>query len=278
MHACCCVCACVCACVSLRLVDCDRIYSPTCSSSLSQCRAVDVGQNILLVRFLSSLSSLVFLSLFLLFFFFTSPSVSPPVPLPIRSYLFPLSFGWHLIISLFPLPSFLLPPFVFFFFFFFGSFSLSNLMFVLLLSSFSVFPPSSRISFTVLSSPCSLSSPLLLPLISSLVSLFPCSPLYLFSFLSFFSSSCLFSFIPRHARHVFNYSGLDYTLKMWHWRATSYLLSPKEIYRRPACDAARFLPALVLFTCFLRRLSYFDAGRCVVVRRKRGGRSISLMQ
>lgn len=39
------------------------------------------------------------------------------------------------------------------------------------------------------------------------------------------SLTCSFFSSPLNACHVFNYSGVDYMLKMWHWRANGYLLS-----------------------------------------------------
>lgn len=63
---------------------------------------------------------------------------------------------------------------------------------------------------------------LLLSLLCSISSLLPFLISSFFHFLFVFSP--LLSFIPWHARHVFNYEGLDYILKMRHWRANSYLL------------------------------------------------------
>lgn len=64
--------------------------------------------------------------------------------------------------------------------------------------------------------------------ISSAPLLFPIS-----SFHPFFLSTCLFSFpflsfILWHARHIFNYLGPDYMLKMWHWRGKQLLTLPKK--------------------------------------------------
>lgn len=234
-----------------------------------KCRAVDVGQNIWLVRFLSCLSPLSRPFLSPLFVpslpFVTSPSVSPPVPLasPFKTTFFPSP-----LYSAFSSPCFLQPPLL-----------SSPLLLFLLLSRFllslsTLLHPLCRF----LSSPCFLFFSLVsTPLVSSLLLsffpfpcpvsssclLFPLSsrlsctllvsprltiyplPVYfclLFSSLSFSLSSPLSSHLGMLATYSITLDLITCLKCDIEGRTATY--SPKEIYRCPAYDAARFLPAL----------------------------------
>lgn len=245
---------CMCVSVSLHLVDCDRIYSPTCSSSLSRmqsrrCRAAQLAGWVLL-----SLSPPSYLSLFFVpsLPFIMSQCVSPHVLFSFMCYFSsPCFLNPNFLSSFLVSPSFFFPPL------FFPPLSLfvscplhafrrlpachlvsSPLVYSLWFFSSSFLP---SLPFPSLILSCLLSSLFLflnlfslvfsLRTISSLLLLFLITSFHLFSisFSFLLVSSPFLSLIPWHVRHIFNYSGLDYMLKMRHWRANSYLLSKENL-------------------------------------------------
>lgn len=107
---------CMCVSVSLHLVDCDRIYSPTCSSSLSRmqsrrCRAAQLAGWVLL-----SLSPPSYLSLFFVpsLPFIMSQCVSPHVLFSFMCYFSsPCFLNPNFLSSFLVSPSFFFPPLFF---------------------------------------------------------------------------------------------------------------------------------------------------------------------
>lgn len=116
------------------------------------------------------------------------------------------------------------------------------------------------------------------PLLFFLLSFLPfCRPILS----SFLSSSCFLSFplpsfIPQHAHHVFNYSGLDYMLKMQHWRANGYILSKGNLLLSclRCCKVSRSFAFV-----YVNSEAVVLLWRChmCVVRSNRGRRWVSLL-